>query len=199
MNTELQFSKMNGLLPAVIQHARTGAVLMVGFMNRESLELTEKTGEVHFWSRTKKRIWKKGESSGNAIDLVSIHADCDRDTLLIRGLPRGPVCHTGAESCFEGGGTAGSPELQHLADLIQDRKIRMPDGSYTAGLFSEGIRRIAQKVGEEGVELAIAAQYDDRQRIVEETADLLFHTLVVLAAKEIPLSAVLDELAGRER
>lgn len=190
---------MNGLIPAVVQNARSGAVLMVGFMNREALALTERTKEVHFWSRSKNRIWKKGETSGNVLDVVSIHADCDADTILILAHPRGPVCHTGAATCFDGVPADGLSALQNLSRVIADRKKRMPAGSYTAKLFGDGILRIAQKVGEEAVELALAAQHDEKNRIIEETADLFYHTLVLLAEKEVPLSEVFRELERRGR
>jgi phosphoribosyl-ATP pyrophosphohydrolase/phosphoribosyl-AMP cyclohydrolase len=199
MSGELNFKKMNGLIPAVIQNARSGAVLMVGFMNREALDLTERTKEVHFWSRTKNRIWKKGETSGNVLDLVSIHLDCDNDTMLILAHPRGPVCHTGSATCFEGVPAEGLSELQYLSETIVDRKKTMPAGSYTAKLFSGGVLGIAQKVGEEAVELALASQHDNKTRVIEETADLLYHTLVLLAEKGIPLSDVFRELEKRSQ
>lgn len=196
----LNFGKMGGLLPAVVQHARTGVVLMVGFMNREAAERTLADRSVTFWSRSKGRLWTKGETSGNTLSVVSIHADCDGDSLLILADPAGPTCHTGNPSCFStqpafgDGGT-----LRELEEVIHERKRSMPGKSYTASLFREGIARIGQKVGEEAVELAIAAQYDDKTRVTEEAADLLYSLMVLLAGKEIGLGEVLAELGKRRR
>ena len=193
----LNFEKMNGLLPAVIQDAGTGSVLMLGFMNREALQQTIAGKQVVFYSRTKQRLWKKGETSGNVLNVVSIASDCDNDAVLIQANPTGPVCHTGEQSCFSG--EAGLPVLSGLISVIKKRKKTMPEDSYTAKLFTKGVAKIGQKVGEEGVELAIAAQYDDKQRCIEEAADLLFHTLILLEAKDISLADVLGELGKRRK
>jgi len=198
MIEKVNFEKMNGLVPAIVQDADDGIVLMVGFMNKEALEQTIKERQVTFWSRSKSRLWKKGETSGNVMHVVSIDVDCDADSVLIRAHPAGPVCHTGTRSCFP---PSSSPEsaqvLARLFSIIQDRKRRLPEQSYTSKLFREGTARIAQKVGEEAVELAIAAQFPDQQRIIEETADLFYHAFVLLVEKKIDLSQVYEELAKR--
>ena len=194
----LNFEKLNGLIPVVVQDANDGAVLMVGFMNREALDRTIAEKRVTFWSRSKQRLWTKGETSGNYLNVLSMHHDCDEDALLILAHPVGPVCHTGEESCFSETFN-GHSALHTLERTIADRKYHPTANSYTAKLFSEGITRIAQKVGEEAVELCIAAQHADKQRIVEETADLLYHTLVLLAEKEISLGEVLTELEERRK
>ncbi|MFI5251727.1 MAG: bifunctional phosphoribosyl-AMP cyclohydrolase/phosphoribosyl-ATP diphosphatase HisIE [Bacteroidota bacterium] len=198
MLDKLNFEKMNGVIPAIVQHAETGTVLMTGFMNRDALDRTTAERQVVFWSRTKGRLWKKGETSGNFLDVVAIHEDCDSDAVLILAKPRGPVCHTGAQSCFGDEGTGSGIEiLWKLISIIRDRKTKLPSESYTAKLFSKGVAKIGQKVGEEGVELAIAAQYDDKQRCIEEAADLLYHTLVLLEAKDITITSVFEELGKR--
>jgi phosphoribosyl-AMP cyclohydrolase / phosphoribosyl-ATP pyrophosphohydrolase len=196
MIEQLNFSKMNGLIPAVVQDAESGLVLMVGFMNREALQCTLDQNQVVFWSRSKKRLWKKGESSGNYLNVISVTTDCDNDAVLIQARPTGPVCHTGTPSCFPV--SAGRENIvERLFAIIRDRKTNKPDGSYTTSLFSGGRMRIAQKVGEEAVELSIAAQYPDKKSVIAETADLLYHTLVLLAEREIELTDVYAELAGR--
>jgi phosphoribosyl-ATP pyrophosphohydrolase/phosphoribosyl-AMP cyclohydrolase len=198
----LNFAKLAGLIPAIVQHATTGRVLMLGFMNREAFEESKARNKVVFWSRSKDRLWQKGETSGNILNIVSVTADCDYDTLLILAEPEGPVCHLGTETCFQGTGgepPAGTEVLEGLFRLIRERKLRMPGDSYTSELFRGGVSRIAQKVGEEAVELAIAAQHEDRQRCVEEAADLIYHLFVLLAEKEISISDVTDELAKRRR
>jgi len=197
MIEKLQFDKLNGLVPAVIQHFEDGTVLMVGFMNREAVEQTLKDRQVIFWSRTKQRLWKKGETSGNILHVVSVVPDCDNDSLLIKAKPSGPVCHTGERSCFPETSSQTGEFLQRLETVIQSRKKEMPDGSYTTELFRKGVARIAQKVGEEAVELSIAAQYNDKQRIVEETADLLYHIIVLLTEKGIMMQDVYRELEKR--
>ncbi len=200
MNEQINFQKMNGLVPAIIQDADDGTVLMLGFMNEEALRRTIDEKQVTFWSRTKSRLWKKGEASGNFLNVVSWNVDCDGDALLFRVRPQGPVCHTGDRSCFRQNETQNKDSiLQRLFSIIQDRKQKLPEGSYTAKLFKQGVDRIGQKVGEEGVELAIAAQYDNQQRCVEESADLLYHILVLLAEKNIALSQVEGELEKRTR
>ncbi len=191
----INFDKLKGIIPAVVQDDRDGTVLMVGFMNREALSRTIEDRQVTFWSRTRSQLWRKGETSGNVLRLISIDADCDSDALLIRAIPSGPVCHTGGRSCFPQRAAFGI--LFQLEKAIGGRKEEMPEGSYTATLFREGTARISQKVGEEAVELVVAAQYDDRRRCIEESGDLLYHLLVLLAEKRIGLEEVLGELAKR--
>ena len=198
MIERVDFNKLNGLVPAVIQDADDGAVLMVGFMNSAALERTCDEGRVIFWSRTKERLWQKGETSGNFLEVISINIDCDCDTLLIKARPRGPVCHTGARSCFPSQAEYRTGQiLSRLTRIISERKVCRPEGSYTSKLFGEGEQKIGQKVGEEAIELAIAAQYSDKQRCVEEASDLIYHLLVLLAAKEITLDEVEAELEKR--
>lgn len=198
MIDKLNFEKMNGLIPAVIQDTRTNQVLMVGFMSREALEKTLADKKVTFYSRTKKRLWQKGETSGNFLEFISIKKDCDDDSLLIKAIPHGPVCHTNQFTCF------GEDEiidtgslLRRLEEVINDRQQKMPEGSYTSKLFKEGAPRIAQKVGEEGVEVAIAAVLGDKKRVAEESADLLYHLLVLLQQQGMKLEEVMKELQQR--
>jgi len=193
----LNFDKLNGLVPAVVQDADSGDVLMVGFMNQDALDRTLQEKRVTFWSRSKQRLWMKGETSGNVLHLVSLHHDCDNDALLILARPDGPVCHTGETNCFSSHHRFNKSILEKLDAIVVGRKAHSPENSYTAKLLSEGIPKIAQKVGEEAVELSIAAQYPDKQRCIEEAADLFYHTLVLLAGKEIPLSDVYAELEKR--
>ncbi len=198
MTKTIDFKKMNGLVPAVVQDSGDGTVLMVGFMNEEALQRTRDEKQVVFWSRTKQRLWKKGETSGNILDVVSIETDCDGDALLVRATPRGPVCHTGERSCFpDVSSPHGLSTIEKLVEIIQKRKKELPEKSYTSELFKRGAPLIGQKVGEEAVELAIAAQYQDKQRCIEEAADLLYHALVLLEAKDIGLAPVLEELRQR--
>ena len=198
MNEKVDFDKMNGLVPAVIQDADDGSVLMVGFMNPDALKRTLEDGLVTFWSRTKGRLWQKGETSGNYLEVVSVDIDCDSDSLLIKAQARGPVCHTGSRSCFPLQANNGTGKvLARLTRIIDERKVNAPKGSYTSRLLSEGPQRMGQKVGEEAIELAIAAQYLDKQRCVEEAADLVYHLLVLLAAKGISLQDVEAELEKR--
>jgi phosphoribosyl-AMP cyclohydrolase / phosphoribosyl-ATP pyrophosphohydrolase len=198
MTETIDFEKMNGIVPVVVQDALDGTVLMLGFMNQEALKRTLEERQVVFWSRSKQRLWKKGETSGNYLDLVSLETDCDQDALLVKAIPRGPVCHTGERSCFKN----AEPSVQYgvlnrLVAIIQKRKQELPQKSYTTELFRRGLPFIGQKVGEEAVELAIAAQYQDQRRCVEEAADLVYHVLVLLAAKEIGVTEVLRELEER--
>ncbi len=194
----INFDKMDGLVPAVVQDAADGTVLMLGFMNKEAVQRTLEERQVVFWSRSKKRLWKKGETSGNFLDLVSLDLDCDNDALLVKAHPQGPTCHTGSRSCFN----SSHPDdrlsvLSRLLGIIRKRKAELPEKSYTTELFRRGLPLIGQKVGEEAVELAIAAQYQDGQRCIEETADLLYHMLVLLEAKEIEVAKVMGELEKR--
>ncbi len=192
------------LLPAIIQDVDTSVVLMLGFMNREAVEKTLREGVVTFFSRTKGRLWTKGETSGHVLRVATILADCDGDTLLIKARPAGPVCHTGDDTCFgevniDKASTGNDPFLHDLERIIHDRK-RNPSGeSYTSNLFAKGINKVAQKVGEEAVELVIEAKDQNNDLFIGEAADLLFHTLVLLAAKDVPLNRVLMELRRRHK
>jgi phosphoribosyl-ATP pyrophosphohydrolase/phosphoribosyl-AMP cyclohydrolase len=195
----LDFSKMNGLLPAVVQDYKTGKVLMVAFMNEEAYNKTLETKLVTFFSRTKNRLWTKGEESGNFLDLVSVTEDCDHDTLLVKAKPRGAVCHTGADTCFGEKNTSGILFLEHLQSVIATRKKEMPEGSYTTTLFNKGVNKIAQKVGEEAVELVIEAKDNNEELFLNEAADLMFHYLVLLTQKGYALSDVVQVLEKRHR
>jgi phosphoribosyl-ATP pyrophosphohydrolase/phosphoribosyl-AMP cyclohydrolase len=184
----MDYQKLNGLVPAIIQDATTDTVLMLGFMNAEALEKTRKEGIVTFFSRTRNRLWTKGEESGNFLHVVEILKDCDKDTLLIKANPAGPVCHTGSDTCFNETNTPhqeplGIEFISELQELIQTRKDQLPEGSYTTSLFKEGINKIAQKVGEEAVELVIEAKDDNDELFLNEAADLVYHLLVLLSAK----------------
>jgi phosphoribosyl-ATP pyrophosphohydrolase/phosphoribosyl-AMP cyclohydrolase len=195
----LDWSKGGGLLPAVIQHWRTGAVLMLGYMSREALAQTQQSGKVTFFSRSKQRLWTKGETSGNFLVFKAAFADCDNDALLVHADPKGPTCHLGTESCF---GDASAPPLAFLAELdalVAERESARPAGSYTTRLFESGVRRIAQKVGEEGVEAALAAVVEDKDALVGESADLFFHLLVLLRARDASLADVAAALAARHK
>jgi phosphoribosyl-ATP pyrophosphohydrolase/phosphoribosyl-AMP cyclohydrolase len=191
------WQKGDGLLPAVVQNPDNGAVLMLGYMNEDALAKTLETGKVTFFSRSKQRLWTKGESSGNVLHFVDVALDCDCDTLLVTARPEGPTCHNGTTTCFNDDNTAPVLFLNDLADIINQRKSDMPEGSYTTSLFSEGKSRIAQKVGEEGVELALARMKDDKDEIANEAADLLFHMLVLLADADMSLGDVLTVLKKR--
>ena len=193
---ELDFEKGSGLLPVVVQNAVSGRVLMLGYMNREALMKTLETGRVTFWSRSKNRLWVKGETSKNYLDLVDIAADCDRDTLLILANPQGPTCHLGRESCF-GDMTHAYEFLSQLEMIIASRKEASPETSYTAKLFAKGTQRIAQKVGEEAVETALAATVHNRQETIDETSDLMYHLLVLLQKEGIGMREVIENLKKR--
>lgn len=193
----LDWAKGDGLVPAIVQHCMTGEVLMLGYMNAEALAATRASGFVTFWSRGKQRLWKKGETSGNVLAVKSIRADCDHDALLIQAEPHGPTCHLGTSSCF---GDAVRPPLAFLGELdalIARRAIERPPGSYTTTLFDAGVRRIAQKVGEEGVETALAAVAQDDAALKGEAADLVYHLLVLLRARGLSLADVAERLAQR--
>lgn len=196
----LDWSKGDGLLPAIVQDARTGKVLMLGYMNADALRLTLEGKRVTFFSRSKKRLWTKGETSRNFLNVVAVTADCDNDTLLIAANPDGPTCHTGSESCFGDTATTDASRLAFLARLesvIGQRIADKPDGSYTARLWSEGPTRIAQKVGEEGVEVALAAVTQADDRLISESADLLFHLTLLLKSRNLSLQSVVTELEQR--
>ena len=198
---KLDWSKSAGLLPAIVQDADSGAVLMLGYMNREALAQTQASGRVTFWSRSKRRLWTKGETSGNFLELRGIAADCDGDTLLILATPLGPACHLGTRTCFgETPPRAAAEKLAFLGTLervIAQRIATRPQGSYTAKLAAEGMLRIAQKVGEEGLELALASVAQSDAEVIGEAADLLYHLLLLLQAKHLSLAQVVAELEAR--
>jgi phosphoribosyl-AMP cyclohydrolase / phosphoribosyl-ATP pyrophosphohydrolase len=196
----LDFTKGDGLLPAVVQHARTGAVLMVGYMNREAFRETLSRRHVVFFSRSKERLWEKGETSGHFLELADIRTDCDRDALLVTATPVGPVCHVGTATCFgDESLTAGErfAFLAFLESVIEQRIAGAPQGSYTARLFAEGPKRVAQKVGEEGLEVALAAVAETDDKVVSESADLVFHLLVLLRSRGLSFESVVAELQSR--
>lgn len=196
----LAWDKDDGLLPAIVQHADSGAVLMLGYMNRESLRETLNGGRVVFYSRSRGRLWRKGETSGHTLNVVSVSRDCDADTLLVLAEPTGPVCHRGTPSCFADQPPTAAEGLAFLAQLesiIAGRLAERPQGSYTARLFAEGPARIAQKIGEEGVEVALAAVAPDDNHLVGETADLVYHVLLLLKSRNLTLSHVVSELQSR--
>lgn len=195
----MDYEKMNGLIPAIIQDYRTNRVLMLGFMNKEAYKKTKKEGRVTFYSRTKDRLWTKGEESGNFLYVKEILKDCDKDTVLIKADPVGPVCHLGYDTCFNESNNGESGFLDELQGLIQQRKRDMPKDSYTTKLFTKGINKIAQKVGEEAVELVIEAKDDDDNLFLNEAADLMYHYLVLLTAKGYGLEDVAEILEGRHR
>lgn len=189
----------DGLVPAIVQDAGSGSVLMLGFMNAEAVAQTLETRQVTFYSRSKQQLWTKGETSGNFLELVSIKADCDQDTLLIQATPVGPVCHTGNETCF--GDLDGSKlnAILELENTIDERRAAMSEDSYVASLFRDGINKIAQKVGEEAVELIIEAKDSDNERFRSEAADLLFHYLILLRAKDVSITDIVNTLRTRKR
>lgn len=186
----------DGLVPAIVQDNKTGSVLMLGFMNEAALERTKELGRVTFYSRTKNRLWTKGEESGNYLQLVSIDIDCDNDTLLVKAVPHGPVCHTGADTCF-GATNSNASFVYKLENIILDRQQHPSENSYVSNLFKKGINAVSQKVGEEAVELVIEAKDDNRERFLDEAADLLFHYLILLRAKGNTLQEVVDVLEKR--
>ena len=191
----------DGLLPLIVQHAVSGKVLMQGFANSEAVATTLQSGRVTFFSRSKNRLWTKGESSGHFLQLQSLSADCDRDSLLALALPDGPTCHVGTETCWHDQ-TSNAPALSFLTDLeavIASRQHADPKSSYTASLFARGVKRIAQKVGEEGVESALAAMAGDREELKNEAADLIFHLLVLLRSQDLALNDVIDILKARHQ
>jgi len=199
-NTQLDFTKLNGLIPAIIQDNTTNVVLMLGFMNEEAVQKTEETGQVTFFSRSKNRLWTKGEESGNFLNVVLIAADCDNDTLLIKVNPVGPVCHTGDDTCWgEENEESDIQFLEYLQDFIDQRKQEMPEGSYTTSLFQKGTRTIAQKVGEEAVETIIGAMANDDENFLYEGADLLYHLIVLLSHKGYRIEDLARELKKRHK
>lgn len=195
---EIDFSKMNGLVPAIVQDARTKTVLMLGFMNSEAYEKTIVTKKVTFYSRSRDRLWTKGETSGNFLEMVSIQNDCDNDSLLIKAVPSGPICHTGADTCWgEKNDVNPLLFLTFLEDFIEKRHLEMPEGSYTTSLFKNGINRIAQKVGEEALEMVIEAVNGSNDRLLYEAADMLYHLVVLLTEKGLRFEEVVRELQVR--
>lgn len=192
----LAWDKQGGLLPAIVQDAANGRILMLGYMNREALAATLESRRVTFWSRSRARLWTKGETSGHFLDLVGIEADCDRDTLLVMARPNGPTCHLDRASCIE---HAPSNFLADLDALVKERERTRPEGSYTTSLFEAGPRRIAQKVGEEGVETALAAVTQDDTALLGEAADLVFHLMVLLRARGLSLDDAVAVLRNRHR
>ena len=196
----LDFSKAaDGLLPAIIQDVNTRTVLMLGYMNEEALTKTQESGNVTFYSRTKKRLWTKGEESGNFLELVSIKEDCDQDTLLIQVKPKGPTCHKGSDTCWDSKNESSFGFLSELEATIKSRKENNSEDSYVASLFRKGINKIAQKVGEEAIETVIEAKDDNDDLFLSESADLLFHYLMLLQAKGFKLNDVVEVLKGREK
>ena len=203
---ELRFDPLTGLAPAIVQDAATGQVLMLGYCNVEAWQRTQQEGKVTFFSRSKNRLWTKGESSGNFLQVVSLHVDCDADTVLIRAVPAGPTCHRGTTSCFEQPGQSTSPDvpagfLGALERLILERQANpeLSPTSYTVSLFKKGVAKIAQKVGEEAVETVIDAVAGNRETLPGEVADLLYHLLVLLAETKVPLTEVIEVLKERHR
>ncbi len=196
--SQIDFQKLDGLVPAVVQDSQTMKVLMVGFMNEEAVAKTQETGKVTFFSRTKNRLWTKGEESGNFLNVVSILIDCDDDTLLIKAKPVGPVCHTGNDTCFNEVNPKGDVQfLSYLQDFIDKRKAEMPEGSYTTSLFTKGTRTISQKVGEEAVETIIGAMANDDENFIYEAGDLLYHLIVLLTHKGYRIEDIVRELQKR--
>ena len=200
--SKIDFGKGDGLVPAIVQDADTGAVLMMAYMNPEALEQTLARKRAVFFSRSKQRLWEKGETTGHTLDVVDVAADCDNDTLLVTAKPRGPACHNGTLTCFGDEPRAAVTPIAFLAKLesvIAQRATEKPEASYTARLLEKGITRVAQKVGEEGVELALAAAAQDDDKVVGESADLLFHLLVLLRARGVSLGRVVNELENRHQ
>ena len=195
----LDFEKMGGLIPAIVQDNNTNKVLMLGFMNEEALEQTLSSGKVTFFSRTKNRLWMKGETSGNTLSVVSITPDCDNDTLLIKAIPAGPVCHLGTDTCFGEKNEEDIMFLKYLQNFIERRRHEMPEGSYTTTLFQKSINRMAQKVGEEAVETVIEATNGTEDRLIYEASDLIYHLIVLLTSKGLRIDDLARELKKRHK
>ena len=196
----IDWEKMDSLVPAIVQDAFDGRVLMQAWMNREALRQTLETGQVTFWSRSRDELWTKGATSGNTLKLVAVHADCDADSLLVLAVPKGPTCHRETDTCFDDGLNHTAPGLSFLAELervIAQRYEDRPEGSYTTKLFDAGVKRIAQKVGEEGVEAALAAATGDTDELANESADLLYHLLVLLRESGLTVKDVVETLQKR--
>lgn len=195
----LDFEKNNGLIPAIVQDHKTNKVLMLGFMNEEAYRKTLDSKQVTFYSRSRKTLWTKGETSGNFLNVQKVFQDCDHDTILVKAEPVGPVCHTGADTCFNEVNQTGIEFIEYLVKIIKDRRENPTDTSYTSSLFEKGINKIAQKVGEEAIELVIEGKDNNRELFVNEAADLLFHYLILLEAKNVELSEVIDVLQARHK
>lgn len=195
----LDFDKVGGLIPAIIQDNETNKVLMLGYMNQEALDKTKELGKVTFYSRTKQRLWTKGEESGNFLKVISIQEDCDQDTLLIKVNPVGPVCHTGADTCFNEENREDIMFFKHLQRFIEKRHQEMPEGSYTTSLFQSGVNRMAQKVGEEAIESVIEACNGTDDRLIYESADMLYHLIVLLTSKGLSIEDLSRELQKRHK
>ena len=198
----IDFNKMGGLVPAIIQDAETQKVLMLGFMNEEAFRRTQETGKVTFWSRSRNTLWTKGETSGNWLHVVEILNDCDQDTLLIKVHPTGPTCHTGADTCWGEANERTETDsplhfLSELNDFIEQRHREMPEGSYTTSLFRDGLNRMAQKVGEEALEMVIEATNGTDERLIYEGADMLYHLIVLLTSKGLRIEDMVKELRQR--
>ncbi len=196
---ELDFDKQNGLIPAIVQDYRTQKVLMLGFMNEEAYNKTLDTKLATFFSRSRNELWTKGETSGNYLHVKEINVDCDNDTILLKANPAGPVCHTGKDTCFNEENKVGAEFIEYLSKVIKDRKENPTGESYTSSLFEKGINKIAQKVGEEAIELVIESKDNNKDLFLNEAADLLFHYLVLLEAKGIDLSEVMGVLESRHK
>ncbi|EHH1051527.1 bifunctional phosphoribosyl-AMP cyclohydrolase/phosphoribosyl-ATP diphosphatase HisIE [Vibrio parahaemolyticus] len=201
LSERINWEKVDGLVPAIVQDFQSSQVLMMGYMNQDALAKTGETGQVTFFSRTKERLWTKGETSGNVLQLVNISLDCDNDTLLIRVNPIGPTCHTGTTTCWDGDAQEESQMvwLHQLEQLLAARKSADPDSSYTASLYARGTKRISQKVGEEGVEVALAATSGDKAELVCESADLIYHLLVLLQDQGLSMNDVVNKLKERHK
>ena len=195
----IDFSKEDGLVPAIIQDNNTGKVLMLGYMNEAALEQTLDSGKVTFFSRSKQRLWTKGETSENFLNLVSISPDCDQDALLVKVNPEGPTCNLGDDTCWEESNENNLQFLGHLTEVIKERRQKSPEESYVARLFSKGINKVAQKVGEEAVEVVIEAKDSDDNLFLNESADLLFHYMMLLEAKGFTLNDVISVLKERHK
>lgn len=196
---DIDFEKMGGLVPAIIQDNVTRKVLMLGFMNKEAYDKTVETGKVTFWSRTRNCLWTKGETSGNFLNVKEILLDCDKDTLLIKAKPEGPVCHTGADTCWNEQNSVDLNFLSYLQDFIDRRFKEMPEGSYTTSLFKSGVNRMAQKVGEEAVETVIEATNGTDDRLIYEASDLIYHLIVLLTSKGHRIEELAAELVKRHK
>ncbi len=196
---DIDFEKMGGLVPAIIQDNVTRKVLMLGFMNKEAYDKTVETGKVTFWSRTRNCLWTKGETSGNFLNVKEILLDCDKDTLLIKARPEGPVCHTGADTCWNEQNSVDLNFLSYLQDFIDRRFKEMPEGSYTTSLFKSGVNRMAQKVGEEAVETVIEATNGTDDRLIYEASDLIYHLIVLLTSKGHRIDELAAELVKRHK
>lgn len=196
---QVDFTKNDGLVPVVIQDDQTHKVLMLGYMNSEALQKTLDSGKVTFFSRSKQRLWTKGETSKNYLNLKDVLIDCDSDTLLVKAKPDGPTCHTGADTCFNDSNEGATGFLDYLTNVIKQRRTESPDTSYTASLFAKGINKMAQKVGEEAVELVIEAKDDNEELFLNEGADLLFHYMILLEAKGYSLQDIIKVLQSRHK